>query len=606
MAENKTNKDIDFEIGEPDERAEITIENPNQEIKTEIKPEVKPQEDNAAEGGPEPATEATAPQAGNTSGQTSPIEPSSTETSDQQPSSAPEQEQEAPDEQPATEESRPKGDEEDEQDNNGDNDLDRRNEQEEPEENEPEEQPEEGPEEEPAKQEPTEEEQPEEAGEQSPENEGENAQPEEPAETPEAEGPESAPETAGETAGEAAPEATAETGALEGAGAEEATGAGVEAAGAEAASGVPEAAAATGLTPGGAAAATGTAPVGAAAATGAAPVGAAAATGALPGAAGAAGAGAAAAGTGAAAAGGTAAAGTGIAVGWPVILIIIGVVLLVILVIWIVSLFGPKTSVNPNDPETKAQIEQIEGFVSSGQLSFYQASDLEKIKQGKIGNSTLQIITFLASQHEAMLINYNGQEKNTDASGNKIAGANLPFEMDVSSVDKIKCTDTSNNSKFKEFPIYLTSQYDWGQNASNNNNIKCAVGYYPGIDPKKEGEFAAKFGPGEFAISEIGTAGKQAAQEKLAEITAESLDAAKTIAEAQKELSENKSTSDVKPASISLDGTYANQNMKGSGQGIIGELQQKISETFSATAQQGGDGVKAVDNLPFGFHISFL
>jgi len=573
MADSKTNKDIDLETGADTADQEVVIENPIQDLKVDVKPdvtqtpEVEGEPDSAPASSGDGQTEAPAgseaPSADNPAQEPEQAPESSGQggTADEPPAQEPAGE-ESPEEEPAQEDA--------EEDEDDEDDLDRDK-----------------------KDRDKEKDEKEKSDEEADEDGGEDGE-EEPAEEPAEEGAEGppeaeAPETAPEGAAEATPEAAAEVAPEAAAG---------EAGAAEAGAGAEGLAAGTGAEAAGAGAAAAGAEAGAgAAAAGAGGAAAAGAGGAV-----------AAGGAAAAGAGGAAAGGAGVAVGWPVILIAIAAVILIILIIWIVSLFGPKTSVNPNDPETKAQIAQIESYVNSGQLSFFQLDDLQKIKEGKIGNSTLQMIDYLAGQHEAMLINYNGQEKNTDTSGNKVAGANLPFEMDISSVDKIKCTDTSNNSKSAEFPIFLTSTYDWGQNIKPGDNIKCAVGYYPGIDPKKEGPYAVQFGPGEFALSQIGTSGKMAAQEKLAEITAEAMEAAQMIAEGKKELSgtDKDNVADLKPATILIDITYADQNMKGGTGGVLTVLKEKIDQIYNAQQKQGGDGVKAVAGLPFGFHISFL
>jgi hypothetical protein len=289
-----------------------------------------------------------------------------------------------------------------------------------------------------------------------------------------------------------------------------------------------------------------------------------------------------------------AAAGAGLAVGWWVVLIIVGIIIIIFIIIWIVSMFGPRTSVSPTDADVKPIITDIETLNSAGKLKFYQFNDLDKIKQGQIGMPSIQMIDYLGKLHDQILINYNGQESGSviGADGQRLKDGNEPFEFDISSVDEIKCTDLSSNTKSVDLPIYLASSYNWKQNAGGGN-IRCGVGYYPGLETAVTSPYSS-IGPGEFSLGDIGTNGPKAAKQKMAEVLAEVLDINTALP------AKDGAKNDNLPVKITLDST--------TGSDVLTALQSKIAYAYppSSTTDPQTTGVKLVDNLPFGFHLSFL
>lgn len=104
-----------------------------------------------------------------------------------------------------------------------------------------------------------------------------------------------------------------------------------------------------------------------------------------------------------------------------------------------------------------------------------------------------------------------------------------PIQINIDSVDAIKCTNTESNYKYAEYPISLKQNFDWKSFIPDDDNLKdkvvCAIGYYPLIEEPKtsaDSKIEEIFSPGEFQIKNIATAALAAAQVKIAELLVES------------------------------------------------------------------------------------
>lgn len=357
--------------------------------------------------------------------------------------------------------------------------------------------------------------------------------------------------------------------------------------------------------------AAGTVGTGAAGTAGAAGTGAGAAGGAgVAGAAGGAGAGAAAGGAagsaaaagGAVAAEGGAAAGGGIiaAVGWPVILIVLAIVIIIIIIFIIIAIVAPRLSFDKNDPANQQTISRIESSIASNHLILANKNeDMEKIRNGEIGKGALETIANLSGNHEQISIHYTGIREYAPGT----TKANDSFEFDITSADKIKCTDTATNTRLVEFPLYLNLNYNWQSLAlsSYSDSVLCAVGYYPKIDPVIGSDYRNLYSPEEFPIQDLPQKAKMAVQEKTAEIIAE------IISQDRLYGIDSQSPDSLLPVKINYDGAMASQNFKSKGtDGIASALQKTINQAYSKLYPDGNFQVLEPINNYVGIHISYL
>lgn len=282
-----------------------------------------------------------------------------------------------------------------------------------------------------------------------------------------------------------------------------------------------------------------------------------------------------------------------LAANWPIILIVLAVIILIIFIIAIVSIFSFSAS-NTEDAANKQNISNIEAAVESGKMSFVTTGDIDSIKTGTLSAPSLQAFNYLLGNHKSVKINYspNAEITNTSANSASALRSNSPFEFDVAALDKIKCAD-SGGQKIKEFDINLATGFNWNeylQGQENPGSIICAVGYYPGLEDKTSTSALDKYGPGEFHLSDITTAGTQAAHAKILEAAGEIIDNKDSF---RIESSDAKS---VVPAIIS---TSLNEN-----DAIYQEIENQI-----AAANQG-DSVKfyakSDTTMPYGLHIEFF
>jgi len=195
-----------------------------------------------------------------------------------------------------------------------------------------------------------------------------------------------------------------------------------------------------------------------------------------------------------------------------VIILIILIPLLLLLAAGgaIASIFGFRASqtTDQNSKADAAIIQETRDYISKNRLSFTDSNSTEALKSGEAFRPTLKIINFLTSKHSKLVV----------------TGVNEGMGFSVDSVDSIKCV-SSTGEKLPEIPIYLDYNYNWASKitASNPENFDCAVGYYPNSDPVAKGQYSDMFGPGIFKLSDLPKKGLSAAQEKIAEIVAQTI-----------------------------------------------------------------------------------
>lgn len=300
--------------------------------------------------------------------------------------------------------------------------------------------------------------------------------------------------------------------------------------------------------------------------------------------------------TGGAAAGG----GAATAVSWPVVLIVLAIILLIIIILIVVAIVAPKLSFDKNDPVNQQTVASIQSYVSSDKIVFANGgSDMQKIEKGEMGKPALDTINNLAKLHEQIHIHYTGTREYAPGQ----VGTNDSFEFDIIAVDKIKCTDTSSNTKAIEFPIYLNLNYNWQSLVLPNysDKIVCAVGYYPNINSPVSTTYKDQFSPGEFPIQQLPARAKMAAQEKTAQLIDEIVSQDRLLG------IDSNSHESLLPAKITLDQTMLEKNIKRSNtEGLNSVLAEKIKQAYSATDSNLPHTLLEPIKNYNGLHVSFL
>lgn len=273
-------------------------------------------------------------------------------------------------------------------------------------------------------------------------------------------------------------------------------------------------------------------------------------------------------------------------------------ILLILPIIIFVAIIGNFFAFDTNDSSNKAIVQNIDSMEASGKISFVDNQDLNQIKRGEIGISSLKLMNYLAKNHDKIVINYN--PKSTSGNSSTVIGDNERYEFDIVAVDEIKCTSSSGGKQIT-IPINLSSLYNWAQHSTNiiSGDYLCASGYYPKTQTALNGTYAANFGPGEFPLEAIGTYGPMAAQEKLAEITADILDGNSRLGVAAD------SEGSILPAQIEIDKVYSGPSLKNKSVTVLSELKNKIDAAYPAIESTARQGVIPA-NKKYGVHVSFL
>ena len=281
-----------------------------------------------------------------------------------------------------------------------------------------------------------------------------------------------------------------------------------------------------------------------------------------------------------------------------IILTLLALPLIIILIT--VSAVVPRISFDKDDPVSRATISSIETMLAAGKIKFTnKREDLEKIKSGEIGKGALETINNLGKSHEQISIHYTGIREYAPG----LTKANDSFEFDITSVDKIKCTDTANGTQLTEFPIYLNLNYDWKSLVlpSYSDKVICAVGYYPTINSPTSTTYKDLFSPGEFPIQELPERAKMAVQEKSAELIDE-------IISQDRLLGIDSTTSEsLLPMKISLDSALVDRNYKQSTTlGISVALSDRIKQAYKTSyPDKTYNPLEKISNYN-GLHVSYL
>jgi hypothetical protein len=211
--------------------------------------------------------------------------------------------------------------------------------------------------------------------------------------------------------------------------------------------------------------------------------------------------------------------------------------------------------------------------------------DLAQIKAGKVGAVVASLTGNIALHHENVTIDTSYTENGK--------AVNDGSSFAIKSLDYIKCTDTATKQKALTIPISLDPAYNWSSSVTpemQNKNILCAEDYYPQIDKPTTPVYSPNFGPGEFDLKNIASAGPQAAQQKIAQVVGETMTSNATVAdEGQK---------DLLPAAIEIPTGLFTKNLK-TGDSSFSDLMQSLNQDLRNNKKKNvkitpSDGVGAV------------
>jgi len=204
----------------------------------------------------------------------------------------------------------------------------------------------------------------------------------------------------------------------------------------------------------------------------------------------------------------------------------------VLLIALIMSIFSAN-QLDPDSATDQAAIAEIRSLNSTGQLVFLDPRDLDTITNFKNADQpfrpVINLLVYLGERHTLSVARYSYG----DPTGNKVGTtATLPetsqSAISIAAADYLKCASPDGTVKIT-LPVNLSANFDWGSEIQPENldkKLTCALGYYPGIEPVVKGPFST-LGPGEFSYSDLASLAPRAAQEKLAEVVAEILEANK-------------------------------------------------------------------------------
>jgi hypothetical protein len=276
--------------------------------------------------------------------------------------------------------------------------------------------------------------------------------------------------------------------------------------------------------------------------------------------------------------------------------LLLAVFTLIIIVSSIASLFTLDTG----DKNDQQLISQLEARTTSGKIQFLDPSDLNEIKEGNISRNVVNLLNFLADRHDLLVPRYP-----SGSTDNQIGTLDEPPELEPTTVslaaaDYIKCANTETHQPVGVTRIYLSSNYDFsseiarlksGLTEEDLKKIYCAVDYYPEIDAKKTLTFGDTLGlnGGYFSIYELEKLGGLAAQEKIAELLAETLNANNALK------IDPDSTDSLLPEQITLDSTL--------GKMALTILQSAIKQAYHETPNTS---VSLSDENAFGIQIKYV
>ena len=203
---------------------------------------------------------------------------------------------------------------------------------------------------------------------------------------------------------------------------------------------------------------------------------------------------------------------------------------------------------NPVGIVGKKIISVITTVSKAGKL-ILNPSDYNKITKGEVGAVTADLIGLIAENHENVVPSL------TFSKDGKVVNDGSAFSID--SLDFIKCTDTSTKKPALILPIKLNPDFDWMSAVDSGSLAKpylCAVDYYPQIGAVSIDPYSKKYGPGEFEIKNIASAGPQAAQQKSAQLISEIMTNNATLGDEGKK--------DLIPAEITVPQAFYEKNLK--------------------------------------------
>jgi len=202
----------------------------------------------------------------------------------------------------------------------------------------------------------------------------------------------------------------------------------------------------------------------------------------------------------------------------------------VLLIALIMSIFSAN-QLDPDSATDQAAVAEIRSLNSTGQLVFLDSRDLETITDFKNADQpfrpVINLLVYLGERHTLAIARYS----HGDPTGNRLGTtATLPetsqSAISIAAADYLKCASPDGTVKIT-LPVNLSTNFDWASEIKPENldkKLTCALGYYPGIEPVVKGPFST-LGPGEFSYSDLASLAPRAAQEKLAEVITEILEA---------------------------------------------------------------------------------
>lgn len=233
---------------------------------------------------------------------------------------------------------------------------------------------------------------------------------------------------------------------------------------------------------------------------------------------------------------------------------------------------------NPVSIVGKKIISVITTVSKAGKLILNPA-DYKKITKGEVGAVSAGLIGLIGENHENVVPSL------TFSKDGKIVNDGSGFSIE--SLDFIKCTDTNSKKPALILPIKLNPDFDWMGAVGGESLAKpylCAVDYYPQLGAVSIDPYSQKYGPGEFAIKDIATAGPQAAQQKSAQLISEIMTNNATLA--------NEGKKDLLPAKIIVPQTFYEKNLK-VGNNSFSQDMQDLNTTLRTTKKRN---IKIIPN----------
>jgi len=162
-------------------------------------------------------------------------------------------------------------------------------------------------------------------------------------------------------------------------------------------------------------------------------------------------------------------------------------------------------------------IKQFESMINSAQITLPddQKDFINQATKGEVGPRLLKFLNAISEDHKIRIRLVDETDSVFESKYNRT-------QVIVETADSIKCTDTSNNSKALEIPIYLDGKHDWSKEIiEGKKNLLCGIDYYPQIESSPtdaSSNLAKHFRPDDFMLADITGKGLAASQYKIAQI----------------------------------------------------------------------------------------